>query len=254
MGWDCTYGNYSQIYEELVTSESPFTIDLEFNQIGTSNFDLTAEVTATDNLPNNSNKIFFVITNWVEYSTENPWFYLVVAKSDEQDVNLVDQGDAETYSTELNVALQPDWSVEDLHAVAIIQSWDNQKILQAAQVEFTPTGSNDIPELPSNVTLHQNYPNPFNTAAAGTGRSSTTNISFDLTKDTNVQLNVYNIKGQKVKTLVDAHRTAGSHSIVWHGKNDKGKDVPSGIYYYSLEADSDGGGRYTSVKKMILLK
>jgi hypothetical protein len=92
--------------------------------------------------------------------------------------------------------------------------------------------------------LMQNYPNPFN---------PTTNIDFSLKNDSFVSLNIYNIKGQKVKTLVTDEMQAGNHSVVWNGTNDSGKSVSSGIYFSSFDTN-DENGDYTSVKKMILLK
>ncbi len=64
-----------------------------------------------------------------------------------------------------------------------------------------------------------------------------------------VNLEVFNIKGQKVKTLVDKVLPAGQHSVVWNGKDENGKPVSNGVYFYKMKA-----GQYTSTKKMILLK
>ncbi|RLC54034.1 MAG: hypothetical protein DRH89_09940, partial [Candidatus Cloacimonadota bacterium] len=92
--------------------------------------------------------------------------------------------------------------------------------------------------------LMQNYPNPFN---------PTTNIDFSLKQDSFVSLNIYNIRGQKVKTLVSDEMQAGYHSVVWNGTNDSGKSVSSGMYFSSFDTN-DENGDFTSVKKMILLK
>jgi len=88
--------------------------------------------------------------------------------------------------------------------------------------------------------LKSNYPNPFNPS---------TTITFDILKDSHVCLEIFNIKGQKVKTLVDGLRGSGNHSIVWDGHDDIGREVNSGIYFYRMVS-----GEYTSVRKMILLK
>lgn len=94
----------------------------------------------------------------------------------------------------------------------------------------------------SDFELKQNYPNPFNPE---------TTISFSLiTENTEyTELTIYNIKGQKVKTLLNEHLTKGNHSIVWNGKDDNNNPVTSGIYFYKLSA-----GSKTTVKKMLLLK
>ena len=93
--------------------------------------------------------------------------------------------------------------------------------------------------IPVNVTL-SNYPNPFN---------PTTTISFSLPEDGNVELSIYNVKGQKVKTLTNEFLVKGLHSIEWNGKDNNNKSVSSGIYFYKISA-----GKSTSMKKMLLLK
>ncbi|MCF7814078.1 MAG: FG-GAP-like repeat-containing protein [Candidatus Cloacimonetes bacterium] len=87
-----------------------------------------------------------------------------------------------------------------------------------------------------------NYPNPFN---------PTTMIFFELTQNSEVQLTIYNMLGQKITTLVDENLEAGQKQAAWNGTDREGKKVTSGIYFYELHVkDTD----YTSTKKMILLK
>ena len=62
------------------------------------------------------------------------------------------------------------------------------------------------------TALHRNYPNPFN---------PTTTISYDLANDGNVAIDIYNIKGQKVKTLVNDRQNAGAHTVVWNGQDER---------------------------------
>ena len=85
-----------------------------------------------------------------------------------------------------------------------------------------------------------NYPNPFNPI---------TNIAYSIIDAGNVTLEVYNLRGQLVKTLVNEVKDTGSYSVSWDGTNDSGKSVSSGVYFYQLKA-----GKYTSTKKMILMK
>ncbi|MEA2096075.1 MAG: FlgD immunoglobulin-like domain containing protein [Candidatus Cloacimonadota bacterium] len=239
-GWNCSITTFNEAYEDLETLESSYTIDLEFEQSREDSFEIYAEVTLIENITSSNNKIFFVITNWVDYSYENPWYYLVVAKSDEENVTISNIGETAIYTAALGVEMQPDWNLEDLHAVAIIQDWDGLEILQAAQVNLIPTSVND-PVVPAEISLHQNYPNPFNPA---------TTISFDVTQTSSfVTLEIYNMKGQKVKQLVNEQLSAGQYSVTWNGNDDSDNPVSSGIYFYKLRA-----GKYTSTKKMILMK
>ena len=93
---------------------------------------------------------------------------------------------------------------------------------------------------PSEFALSQNYPNPFN---------PTTKIEFTLAKSGFVTLQIYDILGRKVRTLVSEHLSSGYKSVLWDGKNDDEKDVASGVYFYQLKV-----GDLSQPKKMLLLK
>ncbi len=103
------------------------------------------------------------------------------------------------------------------------------------------TGVEDeTPLIADKFMLYQNYPNPFNPA---------TTIKFSITEKSNVQLRVFNLLGEVVKTLVNQSEEAGIHSITWNGLNEKGTPVNSGVYLLRLEA-----GSQVQMRKMILLK
>jgi hypothetical protein len=95
-------------------------------------------------------------------------------------------------------------------------------------------------QLPYTFELSQNYPNPFN---------PTTNIRFSLPKSGHARLDIYNILGRRVTTLVDEDLPAGHKLITWYGKDYQGNVVAGGVYFYSLKA-----GDFTETKKMILMK
>lgn len=98
--------------------------------------------------------------------------------------------------------------------------------------------------IPKTFALSQNYPNPFN---------STTLIRYAIPdregRPHRTTLKIYNIAGQKVRTLVDKRQAPGYYSVAWHGRDGLGKEVSSGIYFYRLQA-----GSYTEIKKMVFLK
>lgn len=100
--------------------------------------------------------------------------------------------------------------------------------------------SNDVSDLSAITQLTGNYPNPFNPE---------TRINYSLKSTQDISLNIYNIKGQKVRTLIDQVQESGNHSVVWNGRDDSNKAVTSGIYFYKMKS-----GKYSSSKKMILLK
>lgn len=97
-----------------------------------------------------------------------------------------------------------------------------------------------IDPLPTTFALRQNAPNPFNPS---------TRVDYDLPHATNVRMDIYNVLGQKVKTLVDGFQEAGFQSITWNGTNDNGSTVASGMYFYRIEADE-----FSETKKMMMLK
>lgn len=98
--------------------------------------------------------------------------------------------------------------------------------------------------IPRSFSLSQNYPNPFN---------SNTIIKFEITgtsgEAVQASLKVYNILGEKVKTLFDEAKYPGNHSVTWDGTNERGEKVSSGVYLYRLTT-----GKYSETKKMTLLK
>jgi len=93
---------------------------------------------------------------------------------------------------------------------------------------------------PAQFALGQNYPNPFN---------ARTMISYSLKSDADVTLKIYNILGQEVKSLVNKHQLAGTYTVTWDGKDSKGNDVATGIYFYRIKA-----GDFSAERKMTYLK
>ncbi len=118
-------------------------------------------------------------------------------------------------------------------------------LLQKA-LGFYPTGVNVVSQkTPSTYTLSQNYPNPFNPS---------TNIEFSIPRSATIQLNVYNILGELVKTLTNGNIVSGNYKVTWNGTNNYGSSVASGIYFYRLVAQSNGAANYVVTKKMLLMK
>jgi len=94
--------------------------------------------------------------------------------------------------------------------------------------------------LPDVFALHQNYPNPFNPV---------TTIRFDVPEESRVKIDIYNVMGQKVAAVVNAHYQPGFHTVNWDGMTTSGSVLSSGMYFYRIQADN-----FTAVKKLILVK
>lgn len=103
-----------------------------------------------------------------------------------------------------------------------------------------PTGIYPDAELPNVLSLEQNYPNPFNPQ---------TNIGFHLPAKALVRLDIFNLLGQRVRRLADGFMEPGFHAVLWDGRDDGGTDLPSGIYFYALNA-----GRDFATAKMVLIR
>lgn len=116
--------------------------------------------------------------------------------------------------------------------------------LGAIEVDNTTHVDGVDGELPEQIRLFQNYPNPFNPQTA---------IHYRLARPGYVTVSVYNFQGQRVRTLVQQNQNPGDFTVTWHGKNDFGEPVASGIYFYQLSS-SGREETLTLRKKMLLLK
>jgi len=94
--------------------------------------------------------------------------------------------------------------------------------------------------LPVKTNLSKNFPNPFNPE---------TTINYSIVNPGRVNIDIFNIKGEKVRTLVDEYKSIGFYNTIWNGKDNSGKKVSSGVYFYNMKTD-----KYHKFRKMILLK
>jgi endonuclease/exonuclease/phosphatase family metal-dependent hydrolase len=115
-----------------------------------------------------------------------------------------------------------------------------------------PSPNEVVSSNPLSVTsyeLAQNYPNPFSSPERGFAGNPSTRIAFSLKEAGVVQLSVYNLQGQKVRTLVSGQMNPGHHAITWNGQDNAGKIVPSGVYLYKL-----GVNGFEQTRKMTFMK
>ena len=120
--------------------------------------------------------------------------------------------------------------------------WDHWIDMGCFEYGSEPWVDNDDPFLPQpeGCILYQNYPNPFNPA---------TTITYQLPESGKVRLDVYNLKGQMVKTLIDSTQVSGMHSIEWNGTDTENRSVASGVYLYRLSSLNN-----VQTKRMLLMK
>ena len=115
----------------------------------------------------------------------------------------------------------------------------SNSVSQIVTVEES-AGSSEISYIPTAFDLHQNYPNPFNPK---------TKISFDVPKIFKISIEIFNIYGQKIQTLLNNEIQPGLHSLVWDGRDKNGKELSSGIYLCRMRSES-----FFKSQKLILLK
>lgn len=127
-----------------------------------------------------------------------------------------------------------------LYEAGVVAVYD-EGTSEMATLEFVYEGTGTSNDLPLLIELKGNFPNPFNPET--TIRFETANLR-DLTR-----IEIYNLKGQKIKTLISEQLSPGQHSVVWHGTNESGKAVTSGVYLYKMKS-----GDYQKTRKMILMK
>ncbi|MFC1614454.1 FlgD immunoglobulin-like domain containing protein, partial [Gemmatimonadota bacterium] len=126
--------------------------------------------------------------------------------------------------------------LENIMAQMNLSAEDGKKFRLALYGDTGPAS------LPKAFSLAQNVPNPFNPS---------TTINFDVPQETsvNVTLKIFNIRGRLVNTLVNDKRQSGTYSVFWDGTDDLGRQVPSGVYFYRMQA-----GNFIQTRKMVLLK
>jgi hypothetical protein len=107
--------------------------------------------------------------------------------------------------------------------------------------EFGPTGAGDVARVSWPLSLGQNRPNPFR---------GETEVLFSLPGEkASVRLTVYDLAGRRVRSLVSGEVPGGRHSVTWDGRNDEGRNVASGVYFYRLESRDE-----TLTKKLVMLR
>lgn len=209
---------------------------------------------------NNSNTGYSVGNNGLIIKTTdggNNWYTQSVTNNSLSSINFpsIDTGYAcgyfgtilRTTNAGLNWSTQQNYASSfNLHEIHFINNITGYAVGDYGTIIKTTTGGEPIGiepisnNVPLKHRLSQNYPNPFNL---------NTIIKYALKENTSVALFIYNILGQRVKTLVNEYQNAGYKSIIWDGTNENGELVSSGIYFYKLTA-----GNFVAEKKMLLLK
>ena len=177
-----------------------------------------------------------VVDNTVELSwnesIDEDFQYFIIEKTSFDMVELIETADA--------FYMDADYVSSEIHhyrIAAVDHSGNQSNYSDMVDVAVLAIDDQLTPEV---FALYQNYPNPFN---------PTTQIKYDLPEDALVSINIYDLMGRSIKSLVNSNQSAGYRSIQWNATNNLGEPVSAGLYLYTIQA-----GEFRQVKKMVLLK
>ena len=143
-------------------------------------------------------------------------------------------------TADLNLSFAGGWVGMAFVTASVCDAYHCDSETFTVWVSDPPLGVDDIIVFPEVFALRQNYPNPFNPV---------TTIAYDIPEIANVRIDMYNILGQKVRTLVNGTHQPGMYHVRWNGTNDFGNPVSSGMYFYRISSEE-----FISVKKLVLMK
>ncbi len=189
-----------------------------------------------------------LIVAWTDYAEEGSDIYYRVFSGNQP------QGSSGLINTEAQSVLQ-DFPHIDIWSNHIFSVWRDNRVpglgfsIFFNRREFTETDVDEEQEkeiLPVGFSLHRNYPNPFNP-----NTMIRYSISSKMTDGSPVRatLEVYNVLGQRVRTLVDEEKRFGEYQVIWDGRGDGGEELPSGVYFCRITVKNQSASR-----KLILLK
>jgi hypothetical protein len=239
------YSNYLPLFNQRRVIKSAFSIDLAATHTG-NNYQLQVTVIKHASIRYQNIVLHTALTesninyNWQGQTRLD---YVERLMSPNYNGTVLNFSSSDTQVVNLTFTRNTGWVFHNLEIAAFIQNLEDKEILQGTKspLDSLTTGINDeLAVLPTETRLMNNYPNPFNPS---------TKIAFTLKNAGAVRLDIYNMLGQKVRTLVDSRFDAGEHFAIWDGRDDSGSPSASGTYFVKMTTDN-----FTSTKKMVLLK
>jgi len=218
---------------EYITPPANLEYDLDFHEVTLMWED--AEVTGTDRAGrlSSSNQQLSASRERLTREQSRPLTHFNIYRSyEEDDFEMIGTSEETTYIDELD-----EGGYYQYYVTAVYNEEYESEPSNTIEIDVVDAGDDPIPMV---TELSGNYPNPFNPE---------TTISYSLKSEEHVVIDIYNIRGQKVKTLVDEQQATGYHSVVWNGRDSNDRSVASGVYFSRMQA-----GEYKKVKKMLLIK
>ena len=240
------YSQWANIIEARFSDGSPVLIELS-GTTENGSVKIDADVTFGSNVPAGEAVIHFIITESIIYAGRN-------GVTDHKNAmrKMITEPTGQFISTSgiqrisKSFDLDNSWDEKKVNFLVFIQNHSSREVYQSASMEYSSlilTDIYDVLPAPIDFALQQNYPNPFN---------PDTIIEFSIPADETsnagssflTELNVYDVLGRKVRTLVDDHKLPGNYSVRF-----KAGELPGGVYFYKLTV-----GNYVETRKMTLLK
>ncbi len=177
-----------------------------------------------------------LMLSWNQSADEDFQYFIVYKSAD----SLFQTDQYGTYTTADAYFVDSEYEIGIVYyrVSAVDHAGNEGEYSEVISTSILETDQEDL--IPTEFALRQNYPNPFN---------PTTQIKYDLPEDALVAINIYDMMGRSIKSLVNSQQTAGYRSIQWDATNNLGEPVSAGMYIYMIQA-----GQYQQTKKMVLLK
>lgn len=243
-----SYNNWGNNLDQLAAGPSSFDISLS-GQYTSDNLSIFADVTQTNSITSSTTTINYIVVEDLTYQGNNGItnHKNVMRKIVNPEGELFSTTQNETVKLLETISINPVWATENLKIIVFIQDKSSKEILQASSISYSELALTNVSEnknLMNNFELSQNYPNPFNPTTTikytvpSNVKSQTSNV------ETHLRLEVFDVLGKAVATLVDQKQKPGNYSVSFDGTN-----LSSGIYYYTLTS-----GFFSKTKKMIIMK
>jgi hypothetical protein len=204
---------------------------------------LTVDIDGPTLLSQNQTGTYTAEVRGVDGTKSYQWYRRNVGSGSWTALGTGQSQDATMYETDFEIKVHVSCAGKNAQDIELVQCSDCGGPL-GPLTSVVSGGKNNFPET---YILFQNNPNPFN---------PTTEIKYELPENSHVTLTIFNLVGQKIRTLVDEQQNAGYYSIPWDSKDEFGQEVASGIYFYriSVRPTEAGGKPFEAVRKMTLLR